>query len=778
MIRISNIKFTNSGFERIPDTFEERLFKLKENLKKKSAKLLKLQTTDIAEIRIRKHSIDARKKPEIIDIYSVDVMLSNKHASEEKIIKKSGAKNAQIVNEKKYRFPVERKEDAELKRNAEGNPTRPIIVGAGPAGLFCAYELAKAGFCPLVIERGMDVDKRLEAVEEFWKTGVLNVRGNVQFGEGGAGTFSDGKLNTMVKDKDGRGQRALEIFVENGACEDILYEGKPHIGTDVLSIVIKNMRNAIIEQGGEFLFETKVTGLVTKSINFPGKNLKISGVVCDNGKTYESDVVVLAIGHSARDTFEMLYDSGIHMEQKAFAVGLRVEHPQSLINKSQYGIENPDSLPPSPYKVTAQTESGRGVYSFCMCPGGYVVNASSEENRLVVNGMSYSGRDGDNANSAIVVTVDEKDFGSNDVLAGMHFQRHLEELTYEIGEGRIPSEYFDDFKSGVDCLNKDESDEDVLKSIEKHSTADRNKPCIKGEYVFGPVHRILPLNISNCIVEGMGQFGRFIKGFDSDEAVFSGVETRTSSPVRITRDDDLEALDIMGLYPSGEGAGYAGGITSAAMDGMKVAERIAIHYHSAKHLLRNNMKLKRQSLSADEKEARDKGIFDNLSGLEAYREADSVLVYASFADEADTHRIIEDSLSRGKKVFCPKVTDKKSYRMEFIRISSIEDLKEGAYGISEPVSEDARDVFKAVTDKTLMIMPGLCFDRAGNRIGYGAGYYDRFIKSFLNDFENGNIVNIAAAYDFQVFNSSIAEYMSSFDIPVKMIITDKEVISI
>ncbi|WP_081669878.1 5-formyltetrahydrofolate cyclo-ligase [Butyrivibrio sp. AE3006] len=770
MIRISNIKFPNNGFEKLPQDKKERLLKLKSNLIKKSAKLLQVQPSDIKDLTIHKHSIDARKKPEILDIYSVNVCFRD-GLNEEKILKRSGCKNAQTVNEKRYKFPDERKADESLMRNV--TPQKPIIIGSGPAGLFCAYELAKAGYSPIVLERGMDVDERVKVVNEFWETGILNTKCNVQFGEGGAGTFSDGKLNTMVKDKDGKGYRCLEIFVENGASEDILYDAKPHIGTDVLTKVVKNMRKRIISLGGEYFFETKATELLFEDVPSRKGSLKydkkICGVRCEDGREFYSDIVVLAIGHSARDTFAMLHKKGITMEQKAFAVGLRVEHRQSIINKSQYGIDEPVSLPPTPYKVTAQCSSGYGVYSFCMCPGGYVVNASSEEGRLVVNGMSYSGRDSKNANSAIVVTVDTKDFGSSDVLAGMEFQRRLEEKAFATGNGKIPVEYFDDFKKGTKALK---DDDDVLASIKKHAKADRNTPCVKGDYVFAPVHRILPENINSAIVEGMEHFGRMIKGFDDDEALFLGVETRTSSPVRINRDEDLEAIGINGLYPCGEGAGYAGGITSAAMDGMKVAERIGTHYHSAKFLLRRKMIERRNKLSIAEKEKYDDAIFNNLTSSDSFKNAEDILIFCSTDVEADTHRIIEHALYLGKKVYCPRILDRRKYLMEFFRVDSLYDFEEGSYGISEPVNLSDDRVYDFTGRKTFIVLPGLVFDKKGNRIGYGAGFYDRYIIRFFNGSHDGMIESKAIGYDFQVTDDDLTPYMNSMDIPVSAIITN------
>ena len=496
-------------------------------------------------------------------------------------VKKCKDKNVSIIEPVVYRFPYENSDDLQFTDKASDK--RPVIIGAGPAGLFCGYMLARSGFKPLIIERGADVDKRTKVVEHFWETGELSEVTNVQFGEGGAGTFSDGKLNTLVKDKDGRGRAALKIFVENGAPEDILYDAKPHIGTDILREVVKNMRGKIIEWGGEVRFEAKVENIEI-SDNGNVSKLLVHYETKEAASKYISDFdvsnkdteyiacnkVILAIGHSARDTFYMLRDRKVEMNPKPFAVGFRVEHPQTLINFSQYGIAKPKALTPAPYKLTTTTQSGRGVYSFCMCPGGYVVNASSEKGRLAVNGMSYSKRDSKNANSAIIITVDPKDFGGDDVLSGVEFQRRLEEKAYNIGSGKIPVEYYGDFKAAVN----NESDAGD-KSFDIELDKKENTPCMRGDYVFSNVHEILPNDLNIAFVEGMEKFGRLIKGYNSDGALVSGVESRTSSPVRINRDDNGESVNVKGLYPCGEGAGYAGGIMSAAMDGMKIAEYVA-----------------------------------------------------------------------------------------------------------------------------------------------------------------------------------------------------------
>lgn len=409
------------------------------------------------------------------------------------------------------------------------------------------------------------MDARIRDVERFWQEGVLKPDSNVQFGEGGAGTFSDGKLNTLVKDKDGRNLAVLQTFVKFGAKESILYEAKPHIGTDALCDIVKSMRKEIIRLGGQVRFQSKVTGLCIQ-------NGRLTGVIINGQEELSCNQAVLAIGHSARDTFDMLYQAQIPMEAKAFAVGFRVEHPQSMINVSQYGMENPGALGAASYKVAAQTSVGRGVYSFCMCPGGYVVNASSEEGRLAVNGMSYSGRNGVNANSAVIVAVTPEDFKEKHPLAGIAFQRSLEEKAYELGRGKIPVQRYGAFKRCVERELTQKEDEKITEQASEEGAF--LMPQNKGGYRYADVSRILPEECNRAFVEGMTQFGRMIPGFDREDALLSGVESRTSSPVRIRRDETLQS-EIRGLYPCGEGAGYAGGITSAAMDGIRVAEAVA-----------------------------------------------------------------------------------------------------------------------------------------------------------------------------------------------------------
>ena len=514
-------------------------------LREKAAKLLKINEKEIKAFKVVKRSLDARKKPELFYSYTVDVQVEK----EEQILKRC-RDGVAPVTEKPYVFPALSKVKADK---------RPVVVGMGPAGLFCAYFLAKAGLRPLVLERGKDADSRQKDVEAFWKSGILNPESNVQFGEGGAGTFSDGKLNTLVKDKYGRNKEVLRLFAEFGAPEEIMYESKPHIGTDVLCNVVKNMRTEIIRLGGEVCFESQVTDLLLEES-------QVCGVIINGEKRVETDRVVLAVGHSARNTFSMLCEKKIPMEAKPFAVGFRVEHRQDMINESQYGYGYPKELPAAPYKVAAKTKEGRGVYSFCMCPGGYVVNASSEEGHLCVNGMSYSGRDGKNANSAIIVTVEPKDFSNAHPLSGVAFQRELEKAAYQTGEGKVPVQTYASFKKSVETGKTAEKPDEALTFL----------PEIKGQYVFADITGILPAVLNKGIVEGMEQFAGKIHDFNRPDTLLCGVESRTSSPVRILRDDVSLQSSFTGLYPCGEGAGYAGGITSAAMDGIKIAEAIVI----------------------------------------------------------------------------------------------------------------------------------------------------------------------------------------------------------
>lgn len=540
------------------------------DLKLRAAEVLKVSVSDILSVKVIRQSVDARKKPEIFYNYTLDVEVKY----QEGVLKKfRGKENLVSLSEPAvYRFPEPG------NRRQEHSP---VIVGMGPAGLFCGYFLALHGYRPILLERGKCVEERKEDVERFWETGLLDTASNVQFGEGGAGAFSDGKLNTLVKDKDGRNSVVLETLVRFGAKNSICYEAKPHIGTDVLCKIVERMRREIIRLGGEVRFSSCVTGLEIQDGHVTGVHINGDGLLA-------CEQVVLACGHSARDTFSMLYERQIPMEAKAFAVGLRVEHPQAMINMSQYGKADPGLLGAAPYKVTAKASNGRGVYSFCMCPGGYVVNASSEEGRTAVNGMSYSGRNGKNANSAVIVSVTPEDFGSDHPLAGIEFQRILEERAYELGKGKIPVQRYGDFRKQAEQKKSAEApltdnptiDPAVSREENGKSFAEVGNPLLpqcKGDYVWADVSRILPSACNEAFIEGMEAFGRQIKGFDRPDALVSGVESRTSSPVRICRDESLQS-SVKGLYPCGEGAGFAGGIMSAAMDGVRVAEVIAAEF--------------------------------------------------------------------------------------------------------------------------------------------------------------------------------------------------------
>ena len=524
-----------------------------EALHKKVQELLKYKGS--MDVEIVKRSLDARKKPQLFYVYMLDVTIPEKE--ERKLLKRCRSSQIQKVEPVKYVFPV---------KHYEGQK-RPVIVGMGPAGLFCGYVLAKAGFRPILLERGKCVEERSRDVEAFWKTGHLNTESNVQFGEGGAGTFSDGKLNTLIKDKYGRNKEVLRIFVKHGAPKEILYDYKPHIGTDILKKIVRSMREEILASGGDVRFETRVTDLLIA-------DGRIKGLVLNGQEELLAEHVVLALGHSARDTFSMLLKQKIVMEPKPFAIGMRVEHPQELINLSQYGKKEAGEPGNAIYKLTAETSEKRGVYTFCMCPGGYVVNASSEEGRLAVNGMSYSGR---NSTNAVIITITPEDYGDGtDPLSGVAFQRKMEEKAYQIGKGKIPVERYGSFKRAVlgTRHQKPETTQEELKETESMGL-EAITPCIKGQWTEAPVHEILPDALNHAFVEGMEAFGKKIHGFNGDEVLVEGIESRTSSPVRILRTESAQAPGVWGLYPCGEGAGYAGGITSAAMDGIFVAEQLA-----------------------------------------------------------------------------------------------------------------------------------------------------------------------------------------------------------
>ena len=538
----------------------------KEDLEKKIRKELHLPDLTEIQYSIRKMSVDAHKRPSIYLVYTVEVTVPD----EKKVFRKcrnnrkislSVQKRYQDLHPAFFRQSTFKMSETMIREKKD----RPVIIGSGPAGLFCAYLLSLAGLCPIVTERGAPVEERISDVHAFWEGGKLDPESNIQFGEGGAGTFSDGKLNSAIKDPEGRVRFVLETFAGFGADPSICYSYKPHVGTDVLTEVVRKMREEIIRLGGEFRFHTCLNGI--------GKTVKTDSrwkLSYANGETIYASRVVLAIGHSARDTFSMLYAAGFSMTPKSFAVGLRVQHPQKWIDDAMYGEECPYELGAAPYKLTYKAASGRGVYSFCMCPGGYVVNASSEPGMLAVNGMSYHDRAGENANSAIVVTVSPEDCRketgknrtpepdpANAVFAGIAFQRNLERAAFRSGRGAVPVQRFDDYQKGI-----------PTKEFGKV------QPQIKGTFRPADVRKILPDVIAADLEEGMLAFGEKIPKFSDPDVLLCGVESRTSSPVRIVRDEEMEAVGFPGIYPCGEGAGYAGGITSAAVDGIKAAERI------------------------------------------------------------------------------------------------------------------------------------------------------------------------------------------------------------
>ena len=533
-------------------------------------KILRLGGGEPLRIEIRKHSIDARKKPQLFDIYTVDADLGIGLSAEKKRIAKLRSKDISVVQPSEYSFP---------EAGCEKMEKRPVVIGAGPAGLFCALMLAEHGYRPIILERGRSIEHRSSDIEKYWETGVLDPSSNIQFGEGGAGTFSDGKLNTQINDKTGRSAEVLRIFVSAGAPEDILYEGKPHIGTDKLRTVIPAIRERIIAAGGEVRFEAQVTDLKIREG-------AVRAVILQDGGLLETDTVVLAPGHSARDTIRALYERGIPMQQKDFAVGLRVSHPQRLIDRSQYGVCEKEEmerlgLSAASYKLTARASSGRGVYSFCMCPGGYIVDASSEAGRIAVNGMSEHARDSGRANSAIVCTVGAEEFGSTHPLQGMLFQRALEEKAFRLGNGSVPVQRYQALRDRF--LQTEKSGESTERTPSDGCEDEYLKTqdlCIRGKWSEADLSDLLPRALTRDFIEGMECFDRKIEGFAGPEAFCAGLETRTSSPVRIPRGEDLQA-EIRGLYPCGEGAGYAGGIMSAAMDGIRVAEAIRKRFSSS-----------------------------------------------------------------------------------------------------------------------------------------------------------------------------------------------------
>lgn len=523
MIRISNIKIN---------------IEKKQDLEREILHRLKISKEELVRYTIEKKSVDARKSS-INFIYRVSVVVKNEKA----VLRGKKLKNVEILEEGK-------KDSGTTKVSPKAFSKPPIVVGSGPSGLLAALTLAQGGAKPILLERGRPVEERSKDVYAFWEKGILKENSNVQFGEGGAGTFSDGKLTTQIKDP--RCQVVIRALIEAGAPSEIAYLNKPHVGTDILEVVVKNLRERIKTLGGKVLFEHRVTDLIIE-------REQVRGVVVNEQEEILSDHVILALGHSARDTFSMLYEKGVVLEQKPFSLGLRIEHLQEKINKAQYGqYYNHPKLKAGDYKLSYTGKKGRGLYTFCMCPGGEVIGASSEKNRLVTNGMSRYKRDETNANSALLVSVYPKDFGSDHPLAGVTYQRRWEEKAFDLGGGNYyaPVQRVEDFLKG----RKTKELGEVI-------------PSYKPGYVFENLENTLPSYVWETMKEGLPNLDRKLRGFGYGDAILTGVETRSSSPIRIVRKGNYES-NIKGLYPAGEGAGYAGGIISAAVDGIKIGETL------------------------------------------------------------------------------------------------------------------------------------------------------------------------------------------------------------
>lgn len=518
-----------SGLKLRPGVSEEKLKGL-------AAKALNLPEREILDWRIVKKSLDARKKSDIHYLYTVAVSVGKDEAA----LAEHG-KNARVWTPFSYDIP----------KVTPGK--RPVVVGFGPGGMFAALVLTYAGARPIVLERGPDVETRQTAVETFRKGGPLDPEANVQFGEGGAGTFSDGKLHTNTHD--GRIQWVLEQFVRHGAAAHIRYDAKPHVGTDVLVKVVRNIRQTVTDGGGEVRFGAKVTGLSVQDGH-------ITGVTVNGEQSIETDTVILAIGHSARDTFQWLYAMGVPMAPKPFSMGARIEHKQSSLDRAQYGRPRGRDLPPADYALSCHLPDGSSAYTFCMCPGGYVFAAASEAGGVCTNGMSYSGRSGENANAALLVTLKPEDFPYPGVLGGMEWQRDIERAAYTYsGSYRAPCQLVGDFLA------------------DRPSTGPGAvRPTYAPGVVYGDLRQVLPEQITDVMARAIPVLGRKLPGFDDPDGVLTAPETRSSSPVRILRGEDLQSAGLRGLYPCGEGAGYAGGITSAAVDGMRCAEAVLKTY--------------------------------------------------------------------------------------------------------------------------------------------------------------------------------------------------------
>lgn len=487
-----------------------------------------------------KKAIDARKKEQLYFVYSVDLSIKNESFYLNKKLK--GMTQAPVLT---YQ---------EIPSGNDVLEYRPVVVGVGLSGIFAALLLARRGYKPIVLERGFDVENRSKNVERFYETGEYNEGSTILFGEGGAGTFSDGKLTTLINDI--RCRYVLESLVGHGAQQEILYINKPHLGTDVLRVVVKNMREEIIRLGGTIRFNAKVTKLVIKDD-------VLEGVIINDTEEIKTNVCLLGIGHSARHTFELLYDQKLNITQKAFSVGVRIEHPQALINKSQYGKFASESyLGAADYKLSYHAADERTAYTFCMCPGGWVMCASSEEGGVVTNGMSESKRDYENANAALLVNVNPSDFGSDHPLAGVTYQRVIEQKAFVMGGSN--------YSAPIQLVG------DFLKD-QPSSKLGTVKPSYRPGFKFAELKDLFPPYVTATMKEALHDFNRKIEGFSMDDAILTGAETRSSSPIRMIRNENHES-DILGLYPMGEGAGYAGGIMSSAVDGMKTAEKIISRY--------------------------------------------------------------------------------------------------------------------------------------------------------------------------------------------------------